>query len=601
MAIGSSHSLLNQPATVFTIACASITLVALSALWRSRAGAKGTHSLQESAPAFTKPGINIADEGYSSATESPQQQKSSSSSKQERNSPSFASISSLIANCSKLLQSVNSFNVAEENEAIVMSSLSAELPMSIAALCQIQQLLGLYYDVLGKQPGLKSCFETVLTGLATVVSTLDGELATLSDCDYSVRKFPSTGANHRHFEELIQNLQSHRQSLLFCIDSIQKASQPSTSTPYSLGPPAASNSKAHTPGTDLSHFMLNSPDFDEPPEYSPPADGHAMAPESKCPPSHAVEIDSNPIPVKANSNTAVTVADIFAAVLENDASELESLLSLGFDPNTTYGKLQRTPLHEAARLNRPTCAKVLLNFSAIADIDDAKGDAPLHLASWEGHVEVASVLLSSGVDMDRLSGRDGYSPLWCAITGRHIDFVRLLCHSGARISLKNPADALPLHQVAITGQSAMCELLLERGASVDCVDAEQNTPLHYAATTGDLRTAKALVKEGANVNAQQERGLSPLHWACHKGHKEMVQWLLEHGAEINSRSETFATPLHCSAAKGHLSCAKILVRKGADCKIPTSRWDGVAGTAEEVAIGKGYMNVAAFIRDSMKK
>jgi ankyrin repeat protein len=598
MAIGISDSLatkLSQPVTFFTIACISISLVAISTVWRNKqASSHETISKR----ALTKPEINILDEGYSSPGEEALKRPRPQHFPSHDNTTVFSRTATLIARCSELLQVVNNTEVTQEEQAIIMSSLSAELPLSISALCQIQQLLGLYYNVLGTQSGLRSCFETVLTGLSTVVSSLDGELANLLDCDCSVRKFPAHSGDFAQFEDLMQALRNHRESLLFVLDSVQKASDFSKNASSSLALPALLDTKALTPGTDMKGFMDGPPDFDELPEYSPPADGQPMPDDSKGAPAHAVEIDSNPVAVKPNSNTAITAADLFEAVKEDDIPGLESLLKANFDPNTTHGKLQRTALHEAARLNRSACAKTLIQHGAIVDVNDSKGDIPLHLASWEGHVEVSLELLSAGAGIDRMSGRDGSTPLWCAITAHHIDLARLLLKHGARIGLKSPTDALPLHQAAITGQSAMCELLLERGAIVDCVDREMNTPLHYAATIGDLRTARVLLKEGADVNKMQERGLTPLHWACHKGHDEMVTLLLSNGAKTNAKSATFASPLHCAAARGHLDCAKVLVKKAVDCSIVTTGWDGATGTAEEIARRRGFSNLVAVIRSA---
>jgi ankyrin repeat protein len=602
MALGPTESplltKLNQPITFFALACISISVLALSTAWSNNRKSSSTArpQLKRNEPVLSEPEIIIApDEGYSSSGERAPEEVKGQTASIPNHAALLARTSSTLASCSALLQKTNSINVTEEEQAIAMSSLSAELPMSIAALCQIQQLLGIYYDVFSNQPGLRSCYETVLTGLAFVVSTLDGELATLSDCDCSVRKFPSS-SSYRQFEELIDQLREHRQSLMFVAESAQRSTKSSSGSSSLTVAPV--DSKARTPGSDLKGFMDSPPDFDELPEYSPPAgEHHPIAPYAKLPPTHAVEIDSHPIHMNPNTNTAVTAGDIFAALSDNSLSELKSLLSTGFDPNTPYGKLQRTGLHEAARLNRTECAKTLVQSGAVIDIDDSKGDTPLHLASWEGHVEITSTLIAAGADIDRLSGRDGYSALWCAITGHHIDLARLLLRHGARISLRSPSDGLPLHQAAITGQSAMCQLLLDRGAIVDCTDKEENTPLHYAATIGDIRTAKILINEGADLNAKQERGLTPLHWACHKGHDEMVKLLLDSGAKINARSKTFATPLHCAAARGHLGCAKLLVRKGIDCKTVTTGWDGATGTAEEVAVLKGFASLAAFIED----
>jgi ankyrin repeat protein len=338
--------------------------------------------------------------------------------------------------------------------------------------------------------------------------------------------------------------------------------------------------------------MESSPEVDSLPGYTPREDGTIEAPDSKSPSAFPVEIDSQPIEQK--SVKVIEGAEVFAAIKANEVDELDSLLQDG-DANLLHGRLLRTPMHEAARLNRTSCASNLLLHGALADKEDGKGDSPLHLAAWEGHVEVASILISAGANIDRLSGRDGNTPLLCAIVGRRIDMARALLRHGARVSARSPKDMLPLHQAAITGQSAMCELLLEKGANVDCRDGEANTPLHYAATIGDIRTINVLLKEGADVNCRQETNLTPLHWACHKGHTEAVKILLRHDSMVDAKSGTSATPLHCAAARGHLGCVKTLMRHGADSSF-VATWDGMKGTPEYIAHKRGYASVSSFIR-----
>ena len=572
---------LNQPTTILAIACLCVGIAAFGTLWGSR-DVKVPIIIKETAEQPTK--------------ESEVRDKTPS---REFGTP-LSKVSGQIVRCSELLQQANSIPVYQEDEAIAMSTLAAELPMTISALCQIQQLLSLYHTIFSSQQGLQSCFETILVGLATVISSLDEELATLSTCRCSHSRGPAVlSPNFKTIEQVAQQLRDQRQGLLFVVDSMQRASQETPSESSSLTVPHSQHQQlAHTPGSDLKGFMEQAPDIEELPQYSPPRNGgELLAPDCKAPAptqQQPVEIDSNPVKPKARGTGSI--ADMFAAISDNAPDDLNTLLADEIDPNVTYGRLQRTPLHECARLNRVSCAHVLFRHGAIADADDGKGDAPLHLACWEGHVEVATLLLSSDADVDRLSGRDGYSPLWCAVTARHIDVARLLLKRGARVSLKSPGDAYPLHQAAITRQSAMCELLLERGANAGCTDGEGNAPLHYSATIGDVRTAKVLLREGADVHARQERGLTPLHWAAHKGHADMVTLLMDSGASADALSGTSATPLHCAVARGHLSCVKLLVQRDANSSIMTTDWDGMRGTAEQLAVRKGYREIAACIR-----
>ena len=584
MAISSSGadsivSKLNQPATLIAAACLGLTIVAFCGFWSNTRARVPLIIDEKPAKAEKAKGGRVQQTLVEDQS-------------------ALARLSSLVVYCSELLQATGEAVRNHPEEDTVMPALLAELPLSIAALCQIQQLLSIYHGLFAEQQGLQTCFETILTSVATIISSLDEELATVANCRcQATRHHGGESANFRSIERITQQLRDQRQGLLFMVDSMQRASQDSASS-SSFSSYAESKEDERKPimeatASDLKTFLEQPPDIDDLPAYSPPQSGELIPPDVKTPEPQPVEIDSRPI----NLTTATTgsIGDIFSAIARNEPEQLDKLLADEIDPNMTYGRLRRTPLHECARLNRSSCAGILLRHGALVDVDDGKGDAPLHLASWEGNVEVASLLLSSDADIDRLSGRDGYSALWCAITGRHIDMVRLLLKSGARISLRSPSETFPLHQAAITAQTAMCDLLSERGANVNCKDRDANTPLHYSATIGDSRTAKVLLREGADVNAQQERGLSPLHWAAHKNHVDMVQLLLDNGADIDCQSKTFATPLHCAAARGNFECVKILAKRGADRTIITSDWDGLHGTAAEVARRNGSRAIATFL------
>lgn len=229
----------------------------------------------------------------------------------------------------------------------------------------------------------------------------------------------------------------------------------------------------------------------EPPPYSPPAGNSSTAFSMKSdqkvetPMPEAISPEREDSPEDGNA--------LYDVVNANDSDALDELLAHGADLSRQFGELQRTALHQAAHHNYTACLVALLRHGAVMSIEDAKGDTTLHLAAWASNVEALSTLLAHGTDVDWLSGRDGYSPLWCAISAYQIDAARLLLKHGARVSLRSASGMrmMPLHQAAVTGQSAMCELLLDRGAQVDCVDDDLNTPLHYGAAAGSKPSSKS--------------------------------------------------------------------------------------------------------------
>jgi ankyrin repeat protein len=575
MAIAASEVLvakLSQPATVFTIACISVTILAVSSAWRIQVQA---HRKKESKSTFKAP------------------QSSSPRARLEEQ------VTAILSACSRALYRSQTFGGSNAVLAAIMANLTAELPLTIATLCQIQQLLAIHYTIFSEKPGLQDSLATTLMALSTIMSSLDAELdvndspvlhpmAWRNDMEHLLKelhdKTQALALFPENFSEYVDQKSRLLQLLIILRDRLKKSAAVSVPQPNA----------AKTHDDHLKKYM-ESPPEEELPEYSPPVNGLALPPDMKKPGnSYPVEIDSNPI--EPTSHKAARAAEVFRAIQENEVDALDSLLQ-NSDPNATHGRLQRTPMHEAARLNRASCATVLIRRGGLVDHDDGKGDSPLHLACWEGNVEVADNLISSGANIDRLSGRDGHAPLFCAIMGRHIDIARLLLKHGARVEVKSPSDMLPLHQAAITGQGAMCELLLDRGANVDCRDREQNTPLHYAATTGNIRTVKVLLNDDSNVNAKQQSGMTPLHWAAHKGHEAVLDALIASGADVNVQSDSFATPLHCAVARNHVGCVKTLLRKGADATITTSAWDGSTGTAQEMALERGLESIYSLLGD----
>ncbi|TKA80629.1 hypothetical protein B0A55_01883 [Friedmanniomyces simplex] len=335
--------------------------------------------------------------------------------------------------------------------------------------------------------------------------------------------------------------------------------------------------------------------LEPPPEYSPPSDAVMAAAAEKL---DGKSKEATPPDSQHEAEDEVFDTDALYSAVTADNDQLgDDLLTHGADPDEAIGELQRTPLHQAAHLNHTSSLAILLRHGASMAVEDAKGDTPLHLAAWAGHCEALSALLAHGADVDWLSGRDGYSPLWCAISAYHIDAARLLLKHGARVSRRSASGSglLPLHQAAVTGQSAMCELLLERGAQVDGLDDERSTALHYASACGSGAAVQVLLRGGADVTLKQRHGLTPAHWASHKGHTEVLGLLLSYGAPVDARAEEGATLLHLAANRGHLAAVRVLLEKGADRGVVAEAWDGGEGTPVQMARAKGHGRVARVI------
>jgi ankyrin repeat protein len=66
-------------------------------------------------------------------------------------------------------------------------------------------------------------------------------------------------------------------------------------------------------------------------------------------------------------------------------------------------------------------------------------------------------------------------------------------------------------------------------------------------------------------------------------------------APLNAGAEEGATPLHLAANRGHLAVVRVLLEHGCKRKI-FAVWDGVEGTAAEMARAKNHARVARTIQ-----
>ena len=257
-----------------------------------------------------------------------------------------------------------------------------------------------------------------------------------------------------------------------------------------------------------------------------------------------------------------------------------------------------TCLHYATLSGLPDLVKFLVtefspDLNARGFFDDV---TPLHLASRDGNVEVARVLLKHGADVN---ARDisKWTPLRHALDKGHVEVARVLIEKGADVGAQGVDDWMPLHWASRHGQAELAQVLLEHGADQDAKDIHGWTPwrraldeghvevvrvlsqhnpavslqskskstlLHEASRGGDVGFARTLLKFDADANAQDKNKLTPLHFASQHGHVEVSRVLLLHGADVDARDISRWTPLRHAFDKGHVGVARVLIVNGAN-------------------------------------
>ncbi|MCE2779949.1 MAG: ankyrin repeat domain-containing protein [Algoriphagus sp.] len=106
-----------------------------------------------------------------------------------------------------------------------------------------------------------------------------------------------------------------------------------------------------------------------------------------------------------------------------------------------------------------------------ASFDDGEGYTAVHFAAWDGKDEILSYLLEAGAKAD-IVGEDGYTPIFLAAAGGHLDCVKLLVENGADVNRRlkdnniyfSKQGGTPLTVAFINGFLGMALYLIESGA-----------------------------------------------------------------------------------------------------------------------------------------
>ncbi|KAF3452860.1 hypothetical protein FNV43_RR03293 [Rhamnella rubrinervis] len=197
-------------------------------------------------------------------------------------------------------------------------------------------------------------------------------------------------------------------------------------------------------------------------------------------------------------------------------------------------------------------------------------NSPLHYSAAQGHHEIVSLLVESGVDINLRNYR-GQTALMQACQHGHWEVVQTLVLLKANI---HRADYLnggtALHLAALNGHSRCIRLLL--------ADYIPSLPDFWKMLTSISDDGVSTSEFDHNallqlINRPADGGITALHMAALNGHVESVQLLLDLGASVSDVTVedgttidligAGSTALHYAACGGNAQCCQILIARGA--------------------------------------
>ena len=122
-------------------------------------------------------------------------------------------------------------------------------------------------------------------------------------------------------------------------------------------------------------------------------------------------------------------------------------------------------------------------------------------------------LFEIGFDAPNIRDGNGNSLLMMASYNGQLDAARLLLEHGGDPQLANDMGQIPLAGAAFKGDAAMARLLLEHGADVNAVSPDGKTALMFAAMFNRTEIIDLLLAHGADASAQANDGSTALSLA----------------------------------------------------------------------------------------
>lgn len=222
-------------------------------------------------------------------------------------------------------------------------------------------------------------------------------------------------------------------------------------------------------------------------------------------------------------------------------------------------------LCEAAARGDTRLVQGLIDQGANIDGKNENRDTPMHVAIQANQIEVASLLMDAGVDLEAANSSSKLPPLFQAAAAGQIGMAKMFLEHGCDPNQKLTYGTTPyFYEVVERGTVDGVRLLLEHGADVEETNATHSRPLAAAVKRGSVPMVELLLSHNAKVNGSVDYGSGTiLGLATATKDVELVRLLLDAGADADAKTSSGAYVLVEAVVDRQLELAHLLLRHGA--------------------------------------
>ncbi|KAL3318831.1 hypothetical protein Ciccas_002503 [Cichlidogyrus casuarinus] len=207
-------------------------------------------------------------------------------------------------------------------------------------------------------------------------------------------------------------------------------------------------------------------------------------------------------------------------------------------------------------------------FRNIQTRTDINGNSPIHQAAKTNNLKITKILTDSGISINAKNDRD-LTPLHVAAYNGCIDVARFLMDREELIHNASDEDGnSPLHLACVSENLQIVETLVQNSRTkIDMVNLAKESAFDIACKKGNFKIAKYMLDHGVNPNnTVRSDKRPPLLHAAINGHAEICGLLLDFGADPtvvsgqNYKDVAFGSnALEICIEKNNLSCVKVLL------------------------------------------